>query len=168
MSDDAQVALTFLSTGGDAAQWCRAAGCQRGMQEAQQYLDALRGNLAFGILIASYKDLRAAGMTDAHHIIQDAAVRDLPGYDRNASPATPLEGPSNVVGTPHYNATVAQRLAGGGTYGAERQIAYGALLRAGRTPEEAQEAVAEADVYFRSIGVDEETPTRIPSNQSIP
>jgi hypothetical protein len=59
-------------------------------------------------------ELRAAGLKDAHHVIQDAAVRDLPGYDTQLAPGVQLEGPSTAVGTPHYSATQAQRAAGGG------------------------------------------------------
>jgi len=66
-------------------------------------------------------------MKDAHHIIQDAAVRDLPGYATNSAPGVQLAGPSTLPGTEHYAATVVQRAAGGGTYGAERQIAFNAL-----------------------------------------
>ncbi|MHB8875584.1 MAG: RHS repeat-associated core domain-containing protein, partial [Myxococcaceae bacterium] len=69
-------------------------------------------------------ELRASGLKDAHHPIQDAAVRDLPGYDTNAAPGVQLKGPANEPGTPHYEATQAQRQAGGGTYAAERRIGY--------------------------------------------
>src|SRR5262249_53892828 len=56
-------------------------------------------------------------LRDAHHVIQDAAVRDLPGYQTELAPGTQLEGPSSARGTPHYEATQIQRQAGGGTYG---------------------------------------------------
>jgi hypothetical protein len=39
-------------------------------------------------------ELRAAGEVDAHHIIQHAAVRDLPGYSESAAPGLRLEGSS--------------------------------------------------------------------------
>ena len=42
----------------------------------------------------------SAGLKDAHHVIQDAAVRDLPGYDTNKAPGVQLEGPSTQIGTP--------------------------------------------------------------------
>jgi RHS repeat-associated protein len=113
----------------------------------------------------SIGDLRAAGLKDAHHVIQDAAVRDLPGYDTNAAPGLHLEGPSTAAGTPHYNATQIQRLPGGGTYGAEREIAYDALRAAGYSDAEAAQAIKEADRYFNSIGVTNDTPTRIPGNR---
>ena len=110
-------------------------------------------------------DLRTAGLRDAHHVIQDAAVRDLPGYDTNLAPGRQLAGPSTAPGTPHYEATQVQRLPGGGTYGAERQIGLDALRAAGYSEEEALRAIQEADNYFGSIGVGPSTPTRIPGNR---
>jgi hypothetical protein len=102
---------------------------------------------------------------DAHHVIQDAAVRNVKGYNTNAAPGVQLDGPSTTVGTPHYNATQLQREAGGGTYGAERQIAYKSLREAGFTKIDAVQAVREADQYFYSIGVTKRTATRIPGNR---
>jgi len=110
-------------------------------------------------------DLRSLGLKDAHHVIQDAAVRDLPGYNTRLAPGVQLEGPSTLEGTSHFNATQAQRIAGGGTYGAERKIAYDALISAGYTDAQATRAIQEADAYFKSIGVTENTPTRIPGNR---
>lgn len=115
----------------------------------------------------SVGDLRAAGLSDAHHIIQDAAVRDLPGYATNAAPGVQLSGPSTLAGTEHYAATVVQRAAGGGTYAAERQIAFNALKAAGFSDSEAAAAVARADNYFiKELGVDIDTQTRIPGNRA--
>lgn len=54
-------------------------------------------------------ELRAAGLRDAHHVIQDAAVRDLPGYNTNLAPGVQLTGPSNVPGTPHNLTRAVQR-----------------------------------------------------------
>jgi hypothetical protein len=110
-------------------------------------------------------ELRSAGVKDAHHVIQDAAVRDLPGYDTNKAPGVQLEGPSTKVGSPHYNATQSQRTAGGGTYGSERKIGYRALREAGFTREQARSAISEADKYFESIGVTKDTVTRVPGNR---
>lgn len=99
-------------------------------------------------------------------MIQDAAVRDLPGYNPNAAPGIQLPGPSTAKGTPHYAATRAQAVAGrGGTYGAEREIAYESLLKAGVPEAQARQAMAECDEYFRSIGVGLDTPTRVPGNR---
>ena len=60
----------------------------------------------------TYGDLVSSGQKDAHHIIQDAAVRDILGYNRMDAPAIQLDGPSNVVGTEHYYATITQRRKG--------------------------------------------------------
>jgi hypothetical protein len=111
-------------------------------------------------------NLRSAELRDAHHVIQDAAVRDLPGYQTELAPGTQLPGPSNVPGTPHYEATQVQRQAGGGTYGAERRIAYKALRMAGFSDAGARAEIARADQYFQSIGVTPQTPTRIPGNRN--
>lgn len=113
----------------------------------------------------TYGELKNAGIKDAHHVIQDAAVRELPGYDSRAAPAVELKGPATRVGTAHYEATQAQRQAGGGTYADERRIAYEALRRAGLSHEEAQTLIGRADDYFKSIGVTPSTPTRIPGNR---
>jgi RHS repeat-associated protein len=110
-------------------------------------------------------ELREAGERDAHHVIQDAAVRDIKGYQTNAAPGVQLQGPSNVRGTPHYEATQVQRQSGGGTYGAERRIGYKALRRAGRSKEEARGEIERADKYFNNLGVTKETETRIPGNR---
>ena len=110
-------------------------------------------------------ELRAAGQKDAHHIIQDAAVRDLPGYNTNAAPGVQLQGPSTAVGSPHYNATQIQRQAGGGTYGAERRIGYKAMRKGGLSPEDARGNIERADAYFETLGVDKTTPLRVPGNR---
>jgi hypothetical protein len=110
-------------------------------------------------------ELRAAGLKDAHHVIQDAAVRDLPGYDTQLAPGVQLEGPSTEVGTPHYSATQAQRAAGGGTYAAEREIAASSLRAAGYSEAQIQQALSETDNYFQGIGVNSSTTTRIPGNR---
>ena len=115
----------------------------------------------------TYSELRAAGQTDAHHIIQDAAVRDLPGYSRNGAPAIQLDGPSTLQGSPHYSATQVQRsFPGGGTYGAERQVAESALTAAGKSDTEIADALGRADSYFMDhLGVTHETPLRVPGNR---
>ncbi len=113
----------------------------------------------------SYGDLKADGIKDAHHIIQDAAVRDLPGYNRNDAPAVELSGPSTEVGSEHYEATQAQRQAGGGNYAAERKIAQNSLSKAGLSPDQVQTALQNSDQYFQGIGVGPSTPTRVPGNR---
>lgn len=122
-------------------------------------------NAARTPLTSSVGDLRVAGMRDAHHVIQDAAVRNLPGYSSRAAPGVQLPGPSTAVGSPHYLATQVQRQAGGGTYAAERRIGYKVIRRAGFSEADARRIIGETDTYFRSIGVTPTTPTRIPGNR---
>ena len=105
-------------------------------------------------------ELRRAKLKDAHHIIQDAAVRDLPGYKTNAAPGVQLPGGGR--GTPHHAANQVQKQRGGGTYADERRIGYKALRRAGLSKQEARRAIGRADSYFESIGVTSGTKTRIP------
>lgn len=114
----------------------------------------------------TYNDLRRAGVTDRHHIIQDAAVRDVPGYSRGQAPAIQLDGPSTTSGTPHYRATRAQDAGAGGTYGAERQVAACSLAAAGCSPAEISDALARADGYFMDqLGLTLDSPLRIPGNR---
>lgn len=115
----------------------------------------------------TYNELRAAGKADGHHIIQDAAVRDVPGYSRGSAPAIHLEGPSTKIGSPHYNATQVQRAAGGGTYAAEREIAACGLAAAGCSPADVASALGRADSYFMGeLGLTMESPLRIPGNRA--
>ena len=113
----------------------------------------------------SYGELRSAGVKDAHHVIQDAAVRELAGYSRSEAPAVQLPGPSTRSETSHYKAMRVQRQPGGGTYAAERRIGYKALRRAGLSREEARRALRQADAYFTSLAVTLSTITRIPGNR---
>ena len=117
-------------------------------------------------LTTSIGDLRAAGLKDAHHVIQDAAVRGLPGYSTHIAPGIQLPGPSTVLGSPHYIATQVQRQAGGGTYAAERRIGYKALRQAGYSEVEGRQILRETDAWFNSFGVGPTTPTRIPGNRN--
>ncbi|MFZ4811313.1 MAG: DUF6531 domain-containing protein [Ilumatobacteraceae bacterium] len=110
-------------------------------------------------------ELRAAGQSDAHHIIQDAAVWDIPGYKNNAAPGRQLAGGGK--GSPHYNANQVQRTATiGGTYGAERQVACSALLAAGVAAADVAADLARADAYFMGeLGLTLDSPTRVPGNR---
>lgn len=110
-------------------------------------------------------ELRTTGLKDAHHIIQDAAVRNIPGYNSSQAPGIQLPGPSTRFGTPHYAATQVQRGLGGGTYGAEVQFGYNALRAAGLTENQAVLELWRADQYFCTLGVGPSTPTRIPGNR---
>ena len=112
-------------------------------------------------------ELRASGRKDAHHIIQDAAVREVPGYKTNAAPGVQLRGPSTAAGTPHYHATQVQRSSSlGGTYGAERQVACAALAAAGYSALEIAAALARSDRYFiDELGLTHDSPLRIPGDR---
>ncbi|QDW25181.1 hypothetical protein FFJ24_010310 [Pedobacter sp. KBS0701] len=116
-------------------------------------------------LFGSYGTLRGT-VKDAHHIIQDAAVRDLPGYKTVDGPAIHLEGPSTTAGTPHNLATVTQRerraLGDGGNFKSEMNIGYRALRAAGLSPADAKEAIRRSNSYFNSINVTPNTTTRFP------
>lgn len=113
----------------------------------------------------TYRNLRKAGIKDAHHIIQDAAVRNLPGYSSFDAPAIHLPGPSTLMGSLHSLATEVQRQAGGGTYAAERRIGYKALRKAGVSEVEARAAIQGADNFFLDLGVTPQTKTRKPCNR---
>ena len=105
---------------------------------------------------------RAVGAYDdvgGHHIIQSRAVEGINGVTRGGAPTIDL-GSSLRRGTPHALTRGPQRLAGGGTYAAERRIGYRALRRAGLEPEEARLAIEEvADPYFFGRGITMQTPT---------
>ena len=118
-----------------------------------------------GIVLGSKGELSRAGVKDAHHIWQDAAMRELPGYSYDAAPAIQLEGPSTKLGSPHYIATQVQAQAGGGTFASETRIAYKALRQAGLSSEEARAAIEWGKQYFDSLGVTSATQTRIPLNR---
>jgi len=115
-------------------------------------------------VVGRYARVKKLGK-EAHHVIQDAAVRDLPGYSRSRAPAIILPGPSTKVGSPHYCATQIQRQRGGGTYAAERRIGYKALRRGGVNRNDARDIIKEADDYFFNLGVTPQTPTRIPGGR---
>jgi hypothetical protein len=102
---------------------------------------------------------------DSHHIIQNAAVRDVKDYSRSQAPAVQLNGPSTSIGSEHYIATQIQREAGGGTYAAERRIGYKALRKAGLSQEEARCHIIRADSYFSNLGVSRNTALRVPGNR---
>jgi hypothetical protein len=100
----------------------------------------------------------------SHHIIQGAAVRELPGYNHGAAIAVDL-GSIFDPNSAHRLTRPAPRLPGGGTYAAERRFAYRSLRDAGVPRETAKKLVREADGYFASIGVTMTTRTRIPGDR---
>ena len=96
--------------------------------------------------------------------LTEAAVRDLPLYNRNEAPDIHLQGP-NTKGTEYYIAGQVQRQPRGGTYAAERRIGYKAMRRAGVSEEQARREIERVDQYFSSIGVTPDTVIRIPGNR---
>ena len=114
-----------------------------------------------------YKELRGEEGKESHHIIQNASVKDMPGYSSSNAPAISLEGPSTRMETEHYKATQFQSHNNyGGTYGDERKVAYISLRKAGKTKEEAFQAINYADKYFvGELGWDFTTITSIPKNR---
>ena len=121
-----------------------------------------------GRMFGTHKELTKAKAQDSHHIIQHAAVKDIPGYDFLDAPTVQLEGPSQVIGTEHQLATKVQRSAGGGNYAAERRIGYKALRKAGVPENEARDFINNADQYFQKLGVKPDTKTAIPGNRKGP
>jgi RHS repeat-associated protein len=109
------------------------------------------------------KDMR---VKDGHHIVQDAAVKGLPGYSYGNAPCIGLPGPPQDPTTPHGAASVAQRgCKGGGTLGKELAHAESVLGPAGASPAIAKTAAEFARVGFAAKGFGPSTPTLIPGNR---
>ncbi|WP_413110354.1 RHS repeat-associated core domain-containing protein [Thaumasiovibrio sp. DFM-14] len=119
-------------------------------------------NRAFG----THRQLKNAGVKDSHHVIQDAAAKNISGYNRMDAPAVQLNGPSTAKGSEHYIATQVQRQRGGGTYAAERRIGYKALRKAGLSKSEARSHIQRTDDYFGGLGVTPSTPMRQVGNRN--
>jgi RHS repeat-associated protein len=139
----------------DGYRWFRGAG----------NASSATSSAASSIRLGTHQELFNSKARDAHHIIQNKAVENLPDYKYGKAPAVQLDGPSTRIGSQHYKATQAQREHGGGTYAAERRIGYKALRAAGLTPDQSRQAIEFADRYFQGIGVTPSTPTTIPGNR---
>lgn len=125
-----------------------------------------------GRIAGTYVDVRAANRAIAqattgqdprhsHHTVQDAAVRDLPGYNNAEAPAVSL------TASEHVRATAAQYGGPRGTLGAEYDRAFRALMATGKiSPRTARQLVDEARGYFGSLGYGPDTKTRTPGPQS--
>ena len=109
-----------------------------------------------GIDVGPYRSVRS------HHAIQDAAVRDIAGYNKWDAISINL---GNGKGSAHSKTYASQRRSGGGTLGAERRIGYRGLRDAGMTKVDAKAVIRRTDQYFESIGANVNTPTRIPDNR---
>jgi len=96
----------------------------------------------------------------AHHVVQDAAVRDLPGYNRSQAPSVSLSV------NDHYKATAVQVFSPNrGTLGAEYRVAVDALMAAGMSPRQAAAEVEKAKDYFDRLGYGPDTETRTPGSK---
>lgn len=135
----------------------------RALSHADDAADA--GRTALNLTEGTVGGLRKAGKSDAHHVIQDAAVRDLPGYASSSAPGVQLSGPASKPGTPHNATRSVQQQRGGGTYAAERRIGYKALRKAGATREQARRQIKRADEHFENLGVTGDTATRVPRDR---
>ncbi len=116
----------------------------------------------------TYDELTNAGVKDAHHIVQDAAVRDIPGYDRGSAPAIQADGPSTQIGSEHYNMTYDQSHATtGGTYGAERTIGMESVKERLDVSDTDMKSLEEyVDGYFcDELNLSDDSATRIPGNR---
>lgn len=96
---------------------------------------------------------------EAHHIIQNAAVRNLKGYSRGKAPTVSLSKAA------HKKTFAVQRQKGGGTYASERRIAYKSLRRSGVSERKARKMIRQTDKHFAKLGVTGSTKTRIPGNR---
>jgi RHS repeat-associated protein len=91
-----------------------------------------------------HKDKKPKG-TESHHVIQDAAARDLPDYDRNEAPAIPL------CKTCHKRTRVPQKMPRKPPgWPEERRVGRDALVAGGMTPRQANEYMKRCvDPYFK-------------------
>ena len=103
----------------------------------------------------------------SHHIIQDASVKDQPGYSYGGAPTTKLEGGSHAPGSPHDIANQMQNSVPAsmrGTYGDERDVAYLAMRAAGQNKGTAKANLERSDSYFKDkLKMTEKTPTNNPN-----
>jgi len=119
------------------------------------------------VVVGTYNELNRRGVSDAHHVVQNAAVRELPGYSRGRAPCVGLPGPSTDPTTPHGAATSAQRQCDGprGTLGAELSVADQALRAAGLSAANSATVTELAERSFAEQGHDRSTTTRVPGRR---
>jgi RHS repeat-associated protein len=116
-------------------------------------------SVAVAVATSTYRQLRQAGLKEKHHIIQNAAVRGLLGYNYHDAPAVQRDGPSADRTTEHGLTRIIQQQIGGGNFAAEVRIAYKALRRSGMQLHEARAHIRNAEAYFHSISVGPHTIT---------
>lgn len=121
-------------------------------------VDALSPPGAIGRYPTLSRASRDAGqLCQAHHIIQNAAVREVDGYSYSTAPAIILTREGHAEATRIQNGP-AER----GTYGRERDVADAALRAAGMAPRVGA-SLSAADRYFRDrLGLRLDSPTRVP------
>ena len=119
-------------------------------------------------LYGTYDELCNAGVKDGHHIIQNAAVRDVAGYKRGDAPAIQADGPSTKVGSEHYNLTYDQSHAiAVGTYGKEKTIGLNSAEKNLELSQNDVKIISDyLDDYFcKQLGLNNDSTTRIPGNR---
>ena len=120
------------------------------------------------VVVGSYNELRNRGITDAHHVIQTAEVRELPGYSRGGALCVGLPGPSTDPSTPHGAATARQRDCSlqRGTLGHESSAAENVLLAGGLSPAGAATVAEMATAEHTARAQGPSTPTRRPGSRT--
>ena len=109
-----------------------------------------------------------AGVNDGHHLLQDAAMRDVDGYSKRSAPAIQADGPSTLIGSEHYNLTYDQSHATqAGTYGIEKKIGLdSATKNLNLNSAESSTLNDFIDNYFvNNLGLNNNSPTRKPGNR---
>jgi len=125
---------------------------------------------AEGVVIGKHGDIRKiGGLNDSHHVYQDAAVKNLGGYNYNDAIAVSLQGRNadgSTKGTAHYKANRAQDGSGrAGTLGSETVVAFNSLKAAGLSPQAAKCATLKARGYLSSIGASAGSATQTPKRR---
>ncbi|BCH30301.1 hypothetical protein MesoLjLc_22310 [Mesorhizobium sp. L-8-10] len=106
---------------------------------------------------------------EKHHPVQQAAMRDIRGYNDKDAPAVRVEGPSTMPGTAHYEITQMQRRALTENIIDEVILAVDGLWKYhGLSPLERNYAAWELAQYLKFIRVTPETPIRVPGNRRKP
>ena len=143
-ANDAAVLVTSITRGGDGINFdgSKASGADKGFALLGAIIPAVSGSAVKKVgseaiefigerAVGAYKALQGK-FNEAHHIIQDAAAKNIPGYSKRDAPTIHLQGSSKINNTEHNLATQTQnsrrQIGDGGTYGSERRIAYRALL----------------------------------------
>ena len=152
------IALSFIGLGVAA----KAVELARGGRIAKN-AEALAVDV--GKLTKSVGELRAAGLKDAHHVIQDASVRDLVGYDTKLAPWCSIARPFDSNWNSSLHCDTDSTSGWWRDSWCRMRIGYKALRQAGYSEPEARQIITESEAYFKSIGATKSTPTSIPGNR---